>query len=250
LWSVFTSNGTNLECDHQYSFEFTFSPWITVGPLYWTSWITLETYDILLNIYETLRDMSSSISHVNVWKDRLPLFPLVSVHASFQIQQRTTNFNTFSLCAACHIFDGCCTMWAHIIITMHSDSAQMKTLADPKLQKGKKIYFKGCRDEAPTGSRGKVPSPRDFVRRRTSSPWSWRHFLISETNLLTKWLHKFGKFRLHDDRVSMYVPEDLPNLCDHFVKKLIYEIRKCRQQFLPLCSYMLAQTCQHARLVV
>ena len=32
--------------------------------------------------------------------------------------------------------------------------------------------------------------------RGTESPWSWRHFVTSETNFLTKLSHKFWKFRL------------------------------------------------------
>jgi len=57
-----------------------------------------------------------------------------------------------------------------------------------------------------SGSVGRSPTwaqaqnPRSGVQiSRDEVPWLWRHFLISETNFLTKQSHKFGKFRPHGE---------------------------------------------------
>ena len=48
----------------------------------------------------------------------------------------------------------------------------------------------------PTGVQGQNPGQRDKVD----------DSLISDTKFLSKLSHKFGKFRLHGQRVSMYAP--------------------------------------------
>jgi len=40
----------------------------------------------------------------------------------------------------------------------------------------------------------------------TKSLWSWQYFFISETYLLTKLSHEYGKFRLHGERESRSAP--------------------------------------------
>ena len=54
-----------------------------------------------------------------------------------------------------------------------------------------------------TPQRGPEQSFWSGVRGK-KSPWSWWHFLISETNFLTKLSYKFGKFRLHGVRRGVY----------------------------------------------
>ena len=50
--------------------------------------------------------------------------------------------------------------------------------------------------QRPNGVQGQSPWSGSLC-----PPWSWWHFLISETNnFLTKLSHKFGKFRLHGKR--------------------------------------------------
>jgi len=57
-------------------------------------------------------------------------------------------------------------------------------------------YVMGFWSGAPNGVQGKAPGQRV----------SWRHFLNSETNFLTKLSHKFGVFILHGERWSTSAP--------------------------------------------
>ena len=64
------------------------------------------------------------------------------------------------------------------------------------------------------------------------------------------WTHPFWLWTLAPiNRRKTFFSLNFPNLCDHFVKKLVSEIRKCRQLLTP-DHYMLAQTCSHACHVV
>jgi len=68
--------------------------------------------------------------------------------------------------------------------------------ADPDLQLGGPNYVMGVCGPSPQWGPGAKPLVKGSEGR--SPPWSWRHFLISETNFLIKLSLKFWIFRLHD----------------------------------------------------
>ena len=93
-------------------------------------------------------------------------------------------------------------LWLKGRLKMHFLQVECKSSsrsgADPDLQ------LRGVWGRRPRGVQRQ--SPWSGVR-GTKSPRSWCHFLISETNFLTKLSHKFGKFRLHGERQR--------RLCEH-----------------------------------